>query len=122
MVDKADSNEVDLGFDRIMEGVLSFVPDFAELPKSQHYDRFDLTMLDRVYSIPDKIMLANGFVTHIANTQDHEDAYKYATKQAFQIASQCLDLATEIRVKYKLPVRLLVHEAYDIRKQLKREI
>lgn len=111
----SEETETEVAPGRYVYGLISRVPELPSLPESEHYDKFDLDLLGRIYEFPDKIALANGMVNFMASTQDHEVAMSEATKEATKIASNAVDLAAEIRVKYSLPERVLVYGAYDVR-------
>lgn len=114
----SDENEVQVAPDRYVRGLISQVPILPELPNSEHYDKFDLDLLGRIYELPDKIALANGMVNFIASIDDHAVAMSQATTEACSIATSALDLASEIRAKYSLPARDLVYGDYDVRSVL----
>lgn len=114
----SDEEEVELERGEFLVNVVASVPKFPPLPQSEHYNLFDLKVLNEIYALPDQVSLANGMVDFIANTQDHAEAMRSATSEACKIGVKAMDLAEGIRSKHKLSSRELTHGDFDVRGQL----
>jgi len=94
------------------------VLDLAELPQHSHIEHLDVKLLHEALEFPIRIKIANGEANFTFDVSDFEDASNLAARRTGEIGADALRLADRFRKKYRLPIRRLMFNDYDVRRIL----
>ena len=80
------------------------LPNVFKLP-NEDYKFFDLLILDKVYAFPLKLESADRAAQFFFEVAGRDEAYEKIFNECNELGAEALELATEIRNKYKLLIR-----------------
>lgn len=97
------------------------IPKFPKLPEFD-YRVLDPKNLDKIFDFPQQVCFASDCITSAFEFLDGEDAVEEGYKSCLKLAQESLNIADNLRQKYKLKKRPLVFENYSVRVRISEKL
>jgi hypothetical protein len=102
----------------------SYITKILQFPKLPEFDYrvLDPKILDKIFDFPQQVCFASDSLASAFEFLDGEDAIEGGYKDCLKLAKESLNIADDVRQKYKLEKRSLEFENYSVRARINEKI
>ncbi|MFC3676233.1 hypothetical protein [Ferrovibrio xuzhouensis] len=95
--------------------MISGVPDLPDRPPSDHYSLLDLQLVERLYTLPQQVRAAKGYVSFDYEVNaDPEPDGEVAEDKTYLMADLAAKLARDFRLRYGMTKQRLGFGSWDV--------